>query len=92
MEQELDNGWDNFIETYKEKIGENFWTRLYEYAYRYMENDDPDSGICFRLREDAISNLYFDLRDTVNLVFSPINTLDPEAFRHIRPTRGSNGK
>jgi hypothetical protein len=54
----LESSWDLFIDEYKKRIGKNFWTDLYEYAYNYMENGDPDDGICFELRSDAIAKLY----------------------------------
>lgn len=57
MEQAIEQGWDTFVETYEQKLGENFWTKLYWYAYRFIEDNDPDKGVCFEIRQDAISRL-----------------------------------
>lgn len=53
----LEGGWDNGVEYYEQAYGENFWTRLYWYAFKYADNNDIDGGVCFEMREDAINNL-----------------------------------
>jgi hypothetical protein len=51
-------GWDEVVEECSRIISrQNFWVKLYWYAYNYCTNGDADAGVCFTLREDAIKHI-----------------------------------
>lgn len=52
-----DMGWDDIAKAYCNAYGVDKWTDLYWQAYEYMENEDPDAGLCFKMREKAIQEI-----------------------------------
>lgn len=52
-----DMGWDDIAESYGATYGKDKLTTLYWSAYDYCEDGDPDSGICFAMREYAIDKM-----------------------------------
>lgn len=57
FKKQLEQGWDTAVEWYEKNNGQNFWTNLYWYAYKYAIDNDIDGGVCFRMRQDAINYL-----------------------------------
>ena len=57
VNSKFEGSWDDGVETYEDLFGQNFWTELYWYAYKYIENNDVDGGVCGQLRQDAVGHI-----------------------------------
>lgn len=59
----FEDGWDYGVEQFEKTFGENEDTARYWGAYKFIKNNDADSGKCFTIRERAVDKIIKQLTE-----------------------------